>query len=147
MANFEGRKYPNRLEIIKLHSTVTIDEQHLVMRRPRKRTRKVIIVVILTLPYIWLLIINILQVILATNIAESSITVPDVTIIFDSCLRKDISYNEISRAYSLDEQWISKDCAEQRRGRAGRVGPGLVGQNNHSLLDSKRVCFYYNKTI
>ncbi|CAG8542535.1 6158_t:CDS:2 [Paraglomus occultum] len=105
MAKFEGRKYPNRLEIIKLHSTVTIDEQHLVMRRPRKRTRKII---------------------LATNIAESSITVPDVTIIFDSCLRKDISYNEISRAYSLDEQWISKDCAEQRRGRAGRVGPGLL---------------------
>ncbi|CAG8575612.1 381_t:CDS:2, partial [Racocetra fulgida] len=57
-------------------------------------------------------------IILATNVAESSITVPDVRIIFDSCLRKDVYYDKATRCYSLNEQWISKDCAEQRRGRA-----------------------------
>ncbi|GES75825.1 probable ATP-dependent RNA helicase spindle-E [Rhizophagus clarus] len=91
--------------IIKLHSTVTIDEQCLVMQRPRNGCRKII---------------------LATNVAESSITVPDVRIIFDSCLRKDVHYDKTTRSYSLNEQWISKDCAEQRRGRAGRVGPGVI---------------------
>ena len=63
---------------------------------------------------------------MATNVAESSITVPDVKIIFDSCLRKDVHYDKSTRSYSLNEQWISKDCAEQRRGRTGRVGPGVV---------------------
>ncbi|CAB4374827.1 unnamed protein product [Rhizophagus irregularis] len=91
--------------IIKLHSTVTIDEQCLIMQRPRNGCRKII---------------------LATNVAESSITVPDVKIIFDSCLRKDVHYDKTARSYSLNEQWISKDCAEQRRGRAGRVGPGVI---------------------
>nr|CAG8434648.1 1416_t:CDS:10 [Entrophospora candida] len=93
------------ISLIKLHSTITIDEQCLVMQRPKPCYRKII---------------------LATNIAESSITVPDVCIIFDSCLRKDLLYDKETRCYSLNEQWISKDCAEQRRGRAGRVGPGVI---------------------
>src|SRR4051794_32416464 len=66
------------------------------------------------------------KVILATNIAESSITVPDISIIFDSCLRKDVFYDWDTKCFSLNEQWISKDCADQRKGRAGRVGPGVV---------------------
>ncbi len=79
---------------------------------------------------------------MATNVAESSITVPDVRIIFDTCLRKDVDYDKTTRCYSLNEQWISKDCAEQRRGRAGRLGPGVVcdylnllnNVNNHLLI-------------
>ncbi|KAG9300715.1 hypothetical protein G9A89_023513 [Geosiphon pyriformis] len=98
-------KPPLRIEIIKLHSTVSIDEQCLAMRRPPSGYRKII---------------------LATNVAESSITVPDVGIIFDSCLRKDVFYDKANRYYSLNEQWISKDCAEQRRGRTGRVAPGVI---------------------
>ncbi|CAG8514169.1 20727_t:CDS:10 [Dentiscutata erythropus] len=93
------------MTVIKLHSTVTIDEQCVIMQRPKSNHRKII---------------------LATNVAESSITVPDVRIIFDSCLRKDVYYDKAARCYSLNEQWISKDCAEQRRGRAGRVGPGVL---------------------
>ncbi|CAH1764356.1 12892_t:CDS:10 [Entrophospora sp. SA101] len=100
----DGKPTP-AISLIKLHSTVTIDEQCLIMQRPRPCHRKII---------------------LATNIAESSITVPDVSIIFDSCLRKDLLYDKETRCYSLNEQWISKDCAEQRRGRAGRVGPGVI---------------------
>ncbi|CAH1756838.1 1671_t:CDS:10 [Entrophospora sp. SA101] len=95
----DGKPTP-AISLIKLHSTITIDEQCLVMQRPKPCYRKII---------------------LATNIAESSITVPDVCIIFDSCLRKDLLYDKETRCYSLNEQWISKDCAEQRRGRAGRI--------------------------
>ncbi|CAG8556777.1 15728_t:CDS:10 [Funneliformis mosseae] len=95
---------PN-ITIIKLHSTVTIDEQCMVMQRPLSGYRKIV---------------------LATNVAESSITVPDVKKIFDTCLRKDVDYDKATRCYSLNEQWISKDCAEQRRGRAGRLGPGVI---------------------
>ncbi|RHZ52792.1 hypothetical protein Glove_457g47 [Diversispora epigaea] len=101
----EKKKSCPNISVIKLHSTITIDEQCLVMIRPKKGYRKII---------------------LATNVAESSITVPDVKIIFDSCLRKDIFYEKESRCYSLNEQWISQDCAEQRRGRAGRLRPGVV---------------------
>lgn len=63
---------------------------------------------------------------MATNIAESSITVPDIQIVFDSCLRKDVHYDAESRCFSLNEAWVSKDCGEQRKGRAGRTGPGVV---------------------
>ncbi|CAG8623107.1 16876_t:CDS:10, partial [Gigaspora margarita] len=96
MTQNDGKLIPF-MTVIKLHSTVTIDEQCVAMQRPKSNHRKII---------------------LATNVAESSITVPDVRIIFDSCLRKDVYYDKATRCYSLNEQWISKDCAEQRRGRA-----------------------------
>ncbi|RUS22619.1 hypothetical protein BC937DRAFT_88225 [Endogone sp. FLAS-F59071] len=66
------------------------------------------------------------NIVLATNIAESSITVPDIQIVFDSCLRKDVHYDTGSRCFSLNEAWVSKDCGEQRKGRAGRTGPGVI---------------------
>ena len=74
---------------------------------------------------------------MATNAAESSITVPDVGFVFDSCLRKDLDYEEATRCYSLNEHWISKDCAEQRRGRAGRLFPGVVRDYLKSLKPCK----------
>ena len=64
------------------------------------------------------------RVILATNIAETSLTVPGVTAVVDSGLHKVASYDEDRGIDSLELERISMDSATQRAGRAGRLGPG-----------------------
>jgi ATP-dependent helicase HrpB len=66
------------------------------------------------------------RVILATNIAETSLTVPGVTAVIDSGLHKVARFDPARGIDSLDVERISQDAAEQRAGRAGRTAPGLV---------------------
>lgn len=66
------------------------------------------------------------KVVLATNAAESSITLPDVDNVICFGLCKAISYNENSHRQILETQWISKANAKQRSGRTGRVREGSV---------------------
>lgn len=66
------------------------------------------------------------RVILATNIAETSITVPDVTTVIDSGLVKVARYDAERGIDSLTLERIARDSATQRAGRAGRLGPGRV---------------------
>jgi HrpA-like RNA helicase len=61
------------------------------------------------------------KVILATNIAESSITIPDVKYVVDFLLTKELHYDPTSKSESLELNWCSKASATQRAGRAGRV--------------------------
>ena len=63
------------------------------------------------------------RVILATNVAETSLTVPKVSVVIDSGLVRRTRYDRGRGALTLAE--IAQDSAEQRRGRAGRLGPGL----------------------
>ena len=63
------------------------------------------------------------RVILATNVAETSITLPGITAVVDTGLvRQRIHQN---RRIVLALRPISEASAEQRRGRAGRLGPGI----------------------
>jgi len=64
------------------------------------------------------------RVILATNIAETSLTVPGVTAVVDTGLHKIARYDEDRGIDSLELERVPLDSAEQRAGRAGRVGPG-----------------------
>lgn len=66
------------------------------------------------------------RVILATNIAETSLTVPDVSIVIDTGLHKVARYNGERGVDSLTLERITRDSADQRAGRAGRLGPGTV---------------------
>jgi ATP-dependent helicase HrpB len=66
------------------------------------------------------------RVILATNIAETSLTVPDVTAVVDTGWQKVARYDADRGIDSLELERIPADAAEQRGGRAGRVGPGRV---------------------
>jgi ATP-dependent helicase HrpB len=66
------------------------------------------------------------RVILATNLAETSLTVPDVTCVVDSGLQKVARYDPARAIDSLDVERISLDSADQRAGRAGRTAPGTV---------------------
>eukprot|EP00667_Euglena_gracilis_P000624 EG_transcript_624 len=65
------------------------------------------------------------KVVLATNIAESSITIDDVTVVIDSGLMKGLEYDPARDISSLNNVQVSQANALQRRGRAGRVRPGV----------------------
>lgn len=64
------------------------------------------------------------KVILSTNVAETSITIPDCTVVIDSCREKQSSYDPVNRMPLLLDQLASKASLKQRRGRAGRVREG-----------------------
>jgi ATP-dependent helicase HrpB len=66
------------------------------------------------------------KVILSTNVAETSITVPGVTAVVDSGLARLASHSPWSGLPSLNVTKISRASAAQRAGRAGRLGPGRV---------------------
>ncbi|CAI5931081.1 unnamed protein product [Closterium sp. NIES-65] len=65
------------------------------------------------------------KVILATNMAETSITINDVALVIDTGKAKETSYDAVNNVPCLLPQWVSKASVKQRRGRAGRVRPGV----------------------
>ncbi|KAH9329485.1 hypothetical protein KI387_001593 [Taxus chinensis] len=64
------------------------------------------------------------KIVIATNIAETSITIDDVVFVVDCGKAKETSYDALNKLACLAPTWISKASAHQRRGRAGRVRPG-----------------------
>ena len=65
------------------------------------------------------------KVVVATNVAETSITIPDVGFVVDACRVKEQRYDPQRHMASLDDVYVSRSSAKQRRGRAGRVRDGL----------------------
>ncbi|CAA2984994.1 D -box ATP-dependent RNA helicase D 7, chloroplastic isoform X2 [Olea europaea subsp. europaea] len=90
--------------LLPLHSSIASEDQKKVFQKP---------------PY------NIRKVIIATNIAETSITIDDVVYVIDCGKHKENRYNPQKKLSSMVEDWISQANARQRRGRAGRVKPGI----------------------
>ncbi|MCC7417033.1 MAG: ATP-dependent helicase HrpB [Acidobacteria bacterium] len=66
------------------------------------------------------------RVIVATNLAETSVTVPGVTAVVDSGFHKVARYDAERAIDTLDVERITQDAADQRAGRAGRTSPGIV---------------------
>lgn len=64
------------------------------------------------------------KIILSTNIAETSVTIADITTVIDSGLAKMNFYNPRTFTSSLTETTVSKASCNQRRGRAGRTCEG-----------------------
>ncbi|KAI9851725.1 MAG: hypothetical protein M1838_002940 [Thelocarpon superellum] len=87
-----------------LHSTIASDEQEQAFLVPPPGIRKIV---------------------LATNIAETGITIPDVTCVIDTGRHKEMRFDERRQLSRLIESFISRANAKQRRGRAGRVQEGL----------------------
>ncbi|XP_053521960.1 ATP-dependent RNA helicase TDRD9 [Artibeus jamaicensis] len=92
-----------RLQVYPLHSSVILEEQSNVFLSPVPGYRKII---------------------LSTNIAESSVTVPDVKYVIDFCLTRTLVCDEDTNYQSLRLSWASKTSCNQRKGRAGRVSKG-----------------------
>ncbi|KAI7360877.1 P-loop containing nucleoside triphosphate hydrolase protein [Hortaea werneckii] len=65
-------------------------------------------------------------IVLATNVAETSLTIPGVRYVFDSGRAKEKRYDLSTGVQTFEIDWISKASASQRAGRAGRTGPGHV---------------------
>ncbi|MCC7033040.1 MAG: ATP-dependent helicase HrpB [Acidobacteria bacterium] len=66
------------------------------------------------------------RVVLATNIAETSLTVPGVAVVIDTGLQKVARYDAERAIDALVLERVTMDSADQRAGRAARLGPGLV---------------------
>jgi HrpA-like RNA helicase len=91
-------------QVLPLHSMIPQEEQQAVFAPPDpKKTR----------------------VILATDIAESSITLPDITAIIDFGMHRRMDHGSSRSLASLTTKWVSRDAAKQRAGRAGRTQPGI----------------------
>jgi ATP-dependent helicase HrpB len=65
------------------------------------------------------------KIVLATNIAETSLTIPGVTAVVDSGLARRSIFDPVSGMNRLALERISRAASEQRRGRAGRIAPGV----------------------
>ncbi|KAN0064349.1 putative ATP-dependent RNA helicase DHR1 [Thecaphora frezii] len=63
-------------------------------------------------------------VVVATNVAETSLTIPNIKYVVDCGRGKERKYDLQSGVQSYEVCWISKASAAQRAGRAGRTGPG-----------------------
>ncbi|RMZ81952.1 hypothetical protein DV737_g2342, partial [Chaetothyriales sp. CBS 132003] len=74
------------------------------------------------------------RIVLSTNIAETSITLPDVEHVIDSGKIRQRFFNEQSGLDTFPARWISKSNRKQREGRAGRVKPG----NYYALFTRER---------
>lgn len=65
------------------------------------------------------------KIVVATNVAETSITIPNIRYVIDTGLARIAQYNPRTRTASLPVQNISRSSADQRQGRCGRVRDGV----------------------
>ena len=64
------------------------------------------------------------KIVVATNIAETSVTVPGIRYVIDTGLARVSTYNVRARTTSMPVSAVSRASCDQRKGRCGRVGPG-----------------------
>ncbi len=78
------------------------------------------------------------KIVLSTSIAETSLTIDGVAIVVDSGLKRAPRFDPRSGMSRLETVRVSQASAEQRRGRAGRLGPGICwrlwGEAEHRQL-------------
>ncbi len=65
------------------------------------------------------------RVVLATNVAETSLTVPGIRFVIDTGLARISRYNKRTKVQRLPIESVSQASADQRAGRCGRIGPGI----------------------
>lgn len=97
----EGRRLKNT-EVLQLYARLSQSEQQKIFMPGAKR-----------------------RIILSTNVAETSLTIPRVTFCVDSGLARIKRYNPRTRIEELQIEMISQAAAQQRRGRCGRTASGI----------------------
>ena len=96
------RPYANAVEILPLYARLTVEEQQRVFGRSHGR-----------------------RIVLATNVAETSLTVPGIRYVIDSGLARIKRYSVRNKTTLLQIEKISQASANQRAGRCGRVQDGI----------------------
>ena len=94
-----------KIRVSALHSNLSREEQQDAFQHPSNDTCRIV---------------------LATNIAESSITLPEVNYVIDFGLQKELFYDVRKRMTCLRLRWCSHAASQQRAGRTGRVCSGTV---------------------
>lgn len=117
-----GQYFSEEVQICKLFSELSKKDQQLALFPLPKQRRKIV---------------------LATNIAETSLTIEGIELVIDSGLEKTAMFQLSKGITHLQSQKISQASATQRAGRAGRLGPGvcyrLWSQEQHQRLASQSV--------
>jgi len=103
MSDISGRSGASGLAVVPLYGALDAAEQDAALRPSSSR-----------------------RIVVATNIAETSVTVPGVRAVVDAGLHKVARYDSDRAIDSLELERITQDAADQRAGRAGREAPGLV---------------------
>jgi ATP-dependent helicase HrpB len=94
---------PADIQVLPLHGELPVDQQSRVLQPDPQGQRRVV---------------------LATNVAESSVTLPGVRVVIDAGLAREPRYDPNSGFARLDVVSIAQASADQRAGRAGRVADG-----------------------
>ncbi len=102
-AALEGGALPADVEVLALHGELPVEQQSRVLQPAPDGRRRVV---------------------LATNVAESSVTLPGVRVVIDAGLAREPRFDPNSGFSRLDAVAISQASADQRAGRAGRVAAG-----------------------
>lgn len=97
------RGFPN-MHALPLHASLIPTEQRRVFPPAPRGKRKVVV---------------------ATNVAETSITIEDIVAVIDCGKVKETSFDPQNNMVRLEEVWASRAACKQRRGRAGRVQAGV----------------------
>jgi ATP-dependent helicase HrpB len=103
MTELSGRSFAKGCKILPLHGELSPGEQDAVLTPGEKR-----------------------RIIVSTNVAETSLTIEGVRAVVDSGLARVAAYDPRRGINTLTVQKISRASAEQRAGRAGRLGPGIA---------------------
>jgi len=90
------------VEVVRLHGDLPLDAQRRALERGARR-----------------------RIVLSTNVAETALTIEGVRVVVDSGLARAARFDPRHGVNRLEEVRISRAAAEQRAGRAGRLGPGL----------------------
>jgi len=112
-----------KFKILPLHSSLSTDDQRRIFVR-RHIPPTTVLTSTITLNHDWRPPPGVRKVVIATNIAETSITIDDIAFVIDAGRVKENQYDPITQMPALVEAWESKANAHQRRGRAGRVQKG-----------------------
>lgn len=110
------------INIFQLHSNIPKEEQELIFL-PLKKDE--------------------IRIILSTNIAETSLTINNITIIINTCIVKEKFYDPYLKLNYLRTTYCSKSSVKQRKGRAGRLEPGvcfhLISHNCYKHLKEEQL--------
>lgn len=91
------------------------------------------------------------KVVIATNIAETSFTIPGITFVIDTGHIKRVHGDHEHKISMMRTHWISKSNANQRRGRVGRISPGscfrLYSKEHYDAMQDVAPCEYISPEL